>query len=95
MSKNIILVDKRIQNYETIIAAIDPALAVGIVFDYYNDTFDNLKTYIGSIGIGITSESQTNATAGISVGLVQHNYRSPMFGMVASADLYPRLRVRF
>ncbi len=89
MSKNIILVDKRIQNYETIITAIDPALAVGIVFDYYIDTFDSLKTHIGSIGIGITSESETNATAGISVGLVQHNYRSPMFGMVASADLAP------
>ena len=87
MSKNIILIDKRIQNYETIIAAIDPALAVGIVFDYYNDTFDSLKTHIDAIGI--TSDNATNATAEISVGLVQHNYRSPMFGMVASADLAP------
>ena len=91
MSKNIILIDKRIQDYETIVAAIDPALAVGIVFDYYIDTFDSVKTRIGSIGI--TSDNATNATAGISVGLVQHNYQSSTFNMLASADLAPVVNV--
>ena len=40
MSKNIILVDKRVQDYETIVAAIDPDLAIGVVFDYFEDTFE-------------------------------------------------------
>ena len=83
MSKNIILVDKRVQDYETIVAAIDPDLAIGIVFDYFEDTFDTIKARIDVLG------NTSGNTAGISVGLVQHNYRSPMFGMVASADLAP------
>ena len=99
MSKNIILVDKRVQDYETIITAIDPDLAIGVVFDYFEDTFEAVKARIAALGTtanggntntNITTETETiNTTAGISVGLVQHNYRSLMFGMVASADLAP------
>jgi hypothetical protein len=76
---NILLIDKRVSRYEDIVAAIDPALAVGVVFDYFEDTFDTLKARMRALGI----------TTGNSVGLLQHNYRAPMFSMLASADLAP------
>ena len=75
---NILLVDKRVQAYEKIVAAIDPALAVGVVFDYFEDTFDTLKARMRALG-GVA------ASAGNSVGLLQHNYRAPMFSMLASS----------
>ena len=81
---NILLIDKRVQAYESIVAAIDPALAVGVVFDYFEDTFDTVKARIGALG--------TN-TSGVSVGLIQHNYRTPMFSMLASAEVAPVLSV--
>ena len=86
MSKNILLIDKRVQDYETIVAAIDPALAVGVVFDYYEDTFDTVKARIGALGL-------TTGTNQISVGLIQHNYKAPMFTMLASADVAPVAQV--
>ena len=73
---NILLIDKRVSRYEDIVAAIDPALAVGIVFDYFEDTFDTLKVRIRDVG--------TTSGTSVSVGLVQHNYRAPMFSMLAS-----------
>ena len=79
---NILLIDKRVQDYETIVAAIDPALAVGVVFDYYEDTFDTVKTRMRELGI-----------ASPSVGLIQHNYKAPMFTMLASADVSPVVQV--
>lgn len=51
MSKNIILIDKRVQNYESIVSSVNPVLAVGVVFDYYEDTIDMLKTQIDALGI--------------------------------------------
>ena len=83
---NILLIDKRIQEYETIVAAIDPALAVGVVFDYYEDTFDTVNARIGALGL-------MNETSQISVGLIQHNYRAPLFSMLASADVAPIAQV--
>ena len=80
---NILLIDKRVSQYENIVAAVDPALAVGIVFDYYEDTFETIKTRMGEFGL-------TNITA---VGLIQHNYRAPMFTMLASADVAPVAQV--
>jgi uncharacterized protein YjbI with pentapeptide repeats len=68
---NILLIDKRISQYDAIIASIDPALSVGITFDYYTDTFDTLKEIMVSSGIHANS-----------VGLIQHNYRIPIFKMV-------------
>ena len=82
---NLLLIDKRVQAYETIVAAIDPALAVGVVFDYFEDTFDTLKTRMRALRL-------TNS-AGISVGLLQHNYKAPMFSMLASADVAPVAQV--
>ena len=79
---NILLIDKRVQAYESIVAAIDPALAVGVVFDYFEDTFDTVKARIGALGLA-------NGTNQISVGLIQHNYRTPMFSILASAEVAP------
>ena len=79
---NILLIDKRVQDYEAIVAAIDPALAVGVVFDYFEDTFDTVKARIGALGLA-------NGTNQISVGLIQHNYRTPMFSILASAEVAP------
>jgi hypothetical protein len=83
---NILLIDKRVSRYEDIVAAIDPVVAVGIVFDYYEDTFDTVKARMHALGI-------SNTTTGNSVGLIQHNYRTPMFSMLASADVAPVLSV--
>jgi alpha-tubulin suppressor-like RCC1 family protein len=85
MSKNLILIDNRVQDYETIVAAVDPALAVSVVFDYFEDTFDTLKERIGALG--------TNTSGVVSVGLIQHNYKAPMFSMMASAELAPVAQV--
>ena len=85
---NILLIDKRVSQYEDIVAAIDPVIAVGVVFDYFEDTFDTLKARIRALGITIT-----NTTTGNSVGLIQHNYRTPMFSMLASADVSPVAQV--
>jgi uncharacterized protein YjbI with pentapeptide repeats len=68
---NILLIDTRVSHYDAILAAIDPALSVGITFDYYTDTFDTLKERMASSGVHANS-----------VGLVQHNYRIPKFKMV-------------
>ena len=88
MSKNIILVDKRVQDYDAIVYSIDPTLAVGIVFDYSEETFETLKSRIDALGT-TANGGNTNTTAGISVGLVQHNYQSATFNMLASAHLAP------
>ena len=68
---NILLIDTRVSHYDAILAAIDPALSVGITFDYYTDTFDTLKERMASSGVHANS-----------VGLIQHNYRIPKFKMV-------------
>jgi len=73
---NILLIDKRVSRYEDIVAAIDTALAVGVVFDYFEDTYDTLKARI--------TTANTSGTS-ISVGLVQHNYRASTFSMLASS----------
>ena len=83
---NILLIDKRVSRYEDIVAAIDPVVAVGVVFDYFEDTFDTVKARMRELGL-------TNTTTGNSVGLIQHNYRAPMFSMLASADLAPVAQV--
>jgi len=38
MSKNILLVDKRVQAYETIVSSTNLELCVPIVFDYNTET---------------------------------------------------------
>ena len=80
---NILLIDKRVSRYEDIVAAIDPVVAVGVVFDYFEDTFDTVKARMRALGL----------TTANSVGLIQHNYKAPMFSMLASAELAPVAQV--
>jgi len=80
---NILLVDFRVSQYETIIESIDTALAIGITFDYYVDTFESLKDKIGaamaSISLAENMNVSTTSPPVVSVGLIQHNYELPMF----------------
>ena len=46
MPKNIILIDKRVQDYETIVAAVDPDICIPVLFDYYTDTIADIKARI-------------------------------------------------
>ena len=43
MPKNIILIDKRVQDYETILAAVDTNICIPVLFDYYTDTVEDIK----------------------------------------------------
>jgi uncharacterized protein YjbI with pentapeptide repeats len=83
---NIILIDKRVSQYEDIVAAVDPALAIGIVFDYYEDTFDTVKTRMREL-------VEVGNSIPIAICLIQHNYNAPMFTMLASADVAPVAQV--
>ena len=77
---NILLIDTRVSHSEAIVASIDPALSLGITFDYYTDTFDTLKE---RIVLAIREHSgDANATLANSVGLVQHNYIMSTFKFV-------------
>ena len=46
MPKNILLIDKRVQDYETILAAVDTNICIPVLFDYYTDTIDDIKARI-------------------------------------------------
>ena len=77
---NILLIDTRVSHSEAIVAAIDPALSLGITFDYYTDTFDTLKE---RIVLAIREHSGgANANLANSVGLVQHSYKMSTFKIV-------------
>ena len=77
---NILLIDTRVSDSQVIVAAIDPALSLGITFDYYTDTFDTLKD---RIVLAIREHSGgADATLANSVGLVQHSYKMSTFKIV-------------
>ena len=44
--KNILLIDKRVQDYETIVRATDTELCIPVLFDYYTDTINDIKARI-------------------------------------------------
>ena len=46
MPKNILLIDKRVLDYETILAAIDANICIPVLFDYYTDTVEDIKARI-------------------------------------------------
>jgi hypothetical protein len=75
MSKNILLVDKRVEAYETIVSAVNPELCVPIVFDYYTETVETLKEKIRS----------QNISGSTHIGLVQHNDSLPHYRLFASS----------
>ena len=46
MPKNILFIDKRVQDYETILAAVDTNICIPLLFDYYTDTIEDIKARI-------------------------------------------------
>ena len=79
--KNILLIDKRVQDYETIAAATDPELCIPILFDYYTDTVNDIKTRVSA-----ACETSPSPTDGqhICIGLIQHNYNHPLYNLVST-----------
>ena len=90
MRKNIILIDERVQDYETIVAAVDTVLCIPVLFDYYNDTLDSIKARIaGAAGHGCVANdtlppSPSPPSPSRCVGLLQHNYNHPFYNLVAT-----------
>ena len=78
--KNILLIDKRVQDYETIVGATDPELCIPLLFDYYTDTIDDIKARISA-----ACESDPTPIEGSDrcIGLIQHNYNQPFYNLVA------------
>lgn len=85
MPNNILLVDKRVQDYEILVSAANADLCNVIVFDYDTDTISSIKERImGAVN---------NQAQALCVGLVQHNYHLPFFKMVSSIALSPVAQV--
>ena len=82
MSKNIILIDKRVQSYETIISAVNNDICIPIQFDYYADTIEDIKSRIMSE----VSTSTLDSNAVRCIGLVQHNYNLPFYRLVGTTN---------
>ena len=80
--KNIILIDKRVQDYETIVNATDASLCIPVLFDYYTDTIDDIKAHIAT-----ACDSDPTPTDDVThrcIGLIQHNYNHPFYNLVAA-----------
>lgn len=86
MPKNILLIDKRVQDYETIIASIDPEICIPILFDYYTDTITDIKDRILSEVVAEANLEVPDGTPSTArcVGLIQHNYNRPFYNLVAA-----------
>jgi uncharacterized protein YjbI with pentapeptide repeats len=89
--KNILLIDKRVQDYETIVRATDPELCIPVLFDYYTDTINDIKERISA---ACDSDAPSTSTSTLTptddgahrcIGLIQHNYNRPFYNLV-SAD---------
>jgi len=80
MAKNILLIDNRVQSYETIVSSINNEKCISVVFDYSLDTVNDIKTKI----INEVSSSNLDANSIRCVGLVQHNYVLPLYNLVQS-----------
>ena len=89
--KNILLIDKRVQDYETIVRATDPELCIPVLFDYYTDTVDDIKARISAAcesdapSPSASTLTPTDDGAHRCIGLIQHNYNRPFYNFV-SAD---------
>ena len=82
--KNILLIDKRVQDYETIVNATDPELCIPVLFDYYTDTIEDIKARISA-----ACESDPTPTEGSHrcIGLIQHNYNHPFYNLVSTENI--------
>ena len=84
--KNILLIDKRVQDYETIVNAIDPELCIPVLFDYYTDTINDIKERISTACESAVAPILTQVDhdeAQRCIGLIQHNYNQPFYNLIA------------
>jgi uncharacterized protein YjbI with pentapeptide repeats len=85
--KNILLIDKRVHDYETIVGATDPELCIPLLFDYYTDTIDDIKARILTAccesEVAPTPTPTDNATQRC-IGILQHNYNQPFYNLVSA-----------
>jgi uncharacterized protein YjbI with pentapeptide repeats/alpha-tubulin suppressor-like RCC1 family protein len=78
--KNILLIDKRVHDYETIVGATDPELCIPLLFDYYTDTIDDIKARISAACESVPTPIEGSDRC---IGLIQHNYNQPFYNLVA------------
>ena len=93
---NIVLIDSRVPDIETLVRSLN-AETIGIVFQYETDTYDSI---IENIKSKLQLRDATNPTAETgdpqtqpptttrvrvnAIGIVQHNYKMPVYRFVAS-----------
>jgi len=80
MQRNIVLIDKRVQDYETILEATNQKVCIPITFDYYTDTIEDIKARISAT---IKTDVNVNIVERC-IGLLQHNYNQPFYDLVAT-----------
>ena len=83
--KNILLIDKRVHDYETIVCATDSELCIPVLFDYYTDTINDIKARILTACHESDAPPPTDDATQRCIGLIQHNYNHPFYNLV-SAD---------
>jgi uncharacterized protein YjbI with pentapeptide repeats/alpha-tubulin suppressor-like RCC1 family protein len=86
--KNILLIDKRVQDYETIVNASDPELCIPVLFDYYTDTIEDIKARISTACDLAVASTLTPIDDGLHrcIGLLQHNYNRPFYNLVSNQN---------
>ena len=86
--KNILLIDKRVQDYETIVRATDPELCIPVLFDYYTDTIEDIKTRISTAchSVVVSTLPPTDDGSYRCIGLIQHNYNHPFYSLVSTEN---------
>ncbi len=86
--KNILLIDKRVQDYETIVNATDESLCIPVLFDYYADTIDDIKARIFAACESEAISISTPIDDGVHrcIGLIQHNYNHPFYSLVSNEN---------
>ena len=93
--KNILLIDKRVQDYDTLVRATDSELCIPVLFDYYTDTINDIKARILTACCESdappsppppTPPPPTNDATQRCIGLIQHNYNRPFYNFIASSD---------
>jgi len=88
MPKNVVLIDNRVANYETIVTSVNQETCVSIVFDYYTETVEDIKAKIinefslSHLNGTSTSTSTSTSSPGTCIGLIQHNYKMPFYSLV-------------
>ncbi len=78
---NILLIDKRVHNYDYICNSINNDIARYVLFDFYQDTIDDIKERINVVlNANEVGDSRKTVT---SVGILQHNYNLPDYQLTA------------